>query len=73
MRNAINMAYNTSGTGLEVQFFDTQGSSEGAQAAAAQAKAFNAGLVLGPLLGANISSARLGLGVEDIPILSLFQ
>ena len=62
MRNAIALAQQDTGTGLEVQFFDTQGSSAGAAAAAAQAKSFGAGIVLGPLLGANIDSVRSGLG-----------
>ena len=70
IRNAINMAQSTLGSDLQLQFFDTQGSSEGAQAAAAQAAGFDAGIVLGPLLGANISAARAGLGSNSPSILS---
>ena len=71
MRKAIALAKQDTGTNLEVQFFDTQGSAEGATAAATQAKTFGAGFVLGPLLGANIDSVRAGLG--DNPVILAFS
>lgn len=62
MRNAITMAANDRGGDLEIQYFDTRGTQEGAQAAGAQARDFGAGVVLGPLVGNNIAPARAGLG-----------
>ena len=62
MRNAVTMAASDRGDHLEIQYFDTLGTPEGAQAAGAQAGAFDADIVLGPLVGNNIAPARAGLG-----------
>jgi len=62
MRNAVTLAMADQPSELEVQFFDTQSTAAGAQSAGAQARSFGAGLVLGPLIGANIEPARSGLG-----------
>ena len=72
MRNAITLAYSEAGTDLQVQFFDTLGTPTGAQAAASRAKAFDPGLVLGPLFGANVAPVRAGLG-QDGPALLAFS
>ena len=62
MRNAVTMALNDNAGQVEVQFFDTAGTEAGALAAGQAARAFGAELVLGPLVGRNIESARRGLG-----------
>ena len=62
MRDAVTLAISERGSGLEVQFFDTGGTEDGARTAGVAARSFGAELVLGPLIGRNIAAVRQGLG-----------
>ena len=69
MQNAINMALVDRPSQLEVQYFDTNGTEQGALAAGHAARDFGADLVLGPLVGRYINVVRQGLG-SGPPIIS---
>ncbi len=62
MRNAIALAIGDRASDLEIQYFDSLGTAEGALAAGQAARAYEAGLVLGPLVGTNVAAVRQGLG-----------
>ncbi len=62
MRNAISLAISDRASDLEIQYFDSLGTSEGALAAGQAARDYGAGLVLGPLVGTNLADVRQGLG-----------
>lgn len=61
MRNSIALASMDRPSNVEIKYFDSLGTAEGAFAAGQGAQSFGAGLVLGPLVGANISEVRRGL------------
>ncbi len=55
---------------VELVPFDTQGTPEGAAQAAAEARAANVDLVLGPLFGAHVPIVRQGMLGTNVPVLA---
>lgn len=71
LRDAALLAqFEVNNPGLILQFYDTQGTAEGARAAAEQAKAHGAGLFVGPLFSQSVQAVAAVAQSGGIPVLS---
>lgn len=71
LRDAALLAqFEVNNPGLILQFYDTQGTVDGARAAAEQAKAHGAGLFVGPLFSQSVQAVTAIAQSAGIPVLS---
>lgn len=68
MRNAALLAQQEIGGGLQLSFYDSKGNPSGAAQAAGQARQEGSAIILGPLLGSNISAVTSQS--SGVPVLS---